>query len=88
VSRKQRADLAALISALEVPISKLGSLEQAEVAGGGVSTEHVHAKTMESRLHPGLYLAGEILDIHGDWGGYNFQFAWSTGWVAGTSASA
>lgn len=87
VAHKTRKDLARLMTALEVPISGLAGLDQAEVAGGGVSTGQVTAKTMESKLCPGLHLAGEILDVHGDWGGYNFQFAWSTGWVAGTSAA-
>jgi predicted Rossmann fold flavoprotein len=87
VPKGTRRALARLMSALEVPVSGLAGLDQAEVSGGGVATDQVTAKTMESKLQPGLHLAGEILDIHGDWGGYNFQFAWSTGWVAGTSAA-
>ena len=88
VPESVRRELARLLTSLEVPISGLAGLEQAEVSGGGVSTDQVSSKTMESKLHPGLHLAGEILDIHGDWGGYNFQFAWSSGWVAGVSAAA
>jgi predicted Rossmann fold flavoprotein len=85
VSKKTRRELAALLTKLEMPLTQLGPLEQAEVSGGGIATDQIHQRTMESKLHPGLYLAGEIVDIHGDWGGYNFQWAWSSGWVAGTS---
>lgn len=87
VASRQRGELARLITTFEIPISTLGSMEQAEVAGGGVSTDHFSSKTMESRLHAGLYVVGELLDIHGDWGGFNLQFAWSSGWVAGAHAS-
>ncbi len=83
VSKKTRRELAALLTKLEMPLTQLGPLEQAEVSGGGVATDQVNQRTMESKRHPGLYLAGEILDIHGDWGGYNFQWAWSSGWAAG-----
>ena len=53
------------------------------VTCGGVSLKEVDFKTMESRLVPGLYFAGEILDIDGVTGGFNFQSAWTTGWLAG-----
>jgi hypothetical protein len=46
----------------------------------------VDARTLESRLVPGLHFAGEMLDIHGDLGGYNFQWAWSSGYLAGREA--
>lgn len=55
----------------------------AEVTAGGVPLEEVDAATMESRICPGLYLTGEILDVDGRLGGFNFQWAWSSGWVAG-----
>jgi predicted flavoprotein YhiN len=50
---------------------------------GGVNLDEVNFKTMESRRCPGLYFAGEILDIDGLTGGFNFQAAWTTGWLAG-----
>jgi hypothetical protein len=53
------------------------------VTCGGVNLKEVDFKTMQSRLRPGLYFAGEILDIDGITGGFNFQSAWSTGWIAG-----
>lgn len=59
--------------------------EKAEVTSGGVSLKEVDSKTMQSKLVPGLYFAGEILDLDGRIGGYNFQSAFSTGWLAGRS---
>ena len=61
--------------------------ERAVVTAGGVSTDEVIAKTMESRLVPGLYFCGEVLDVDSDTGGYNLQTAFSTGSLAGSSAA-
>ena len=58
----------------------------AEVTFGGVSTDKISSKTMESMLCPGLYFAGETMDITGDLGGYNLQWAFSSGHVAGLNA--
>jgi predicted flavoprotein YhiN len=55
----------------------------AEVTLGGVDTHAVSSKTLEARDIPGLYFIGEVLDVTGWLGGYNFQWAWSSGWVAG-----
>ncbi len=55
----------------------------AEVTIGGVNTDHFSSKTMESKVHQGLYFVGEVLDVTGWLGGYNFQWAWSSGYVAG-----
>jgi predicted Rossmann fold flavoprotein len=60
--------------------------KHAEVAGGGVDTAEVDPKTMESRLVPGLHFAGEMLDVTGHRGGYNFHFAWGSGYLAGKAA--
>jgi predicted Rossmann fold flavoprotein len=59
----------------------------AEVTAGGVPLEEINYRTMESKLIPGLYLAGELLDCDGRIGGFNFQWAWTTGWLAGRSAT-
>ena len=61
--------------------------ERCVVTAGGVSQDEMTPKTMESRLVPGLYFAGEILDLDGDTGGYNLQIAFSTGYLAGSSAA-
>jgi hypothetical protein len=56
---------------------------KAEVTAGGVDTNELSAKTMESRKHPGLYFIGEVVDVTGQLGGFNFQWAWASGFVAG-----
>jgi len=61
-------------------------LEQGEVSAGGIALGEVNPKTMESRVVPGLYLCGELLDYAGEIGGFNLQAAFSTGWLAGSSA--
>lgn len=58
----------------------------AEVTSGGVDTRELSSKTMESRSNPGLYFIGEVVDVTGQLGGYNFQWAWASGWAAGQSA--
>lgn len=60
--------------------------ERAVVTAGGVSTDEIIPKSMESRIVPGLYFAGEMLDIDADTGGYNLQIAFCTGYLAGASA--
>jgi predicted flavoprotein YhiN len=61
-------------------------MDSAQVTAGGVLTEQFCPNTMESKLVSGLYACGEVLDIDGDCGGYNLQWAWSSGLLAGTSA--
>ena len=70
-----------------VPVTATRSFEQAQVTAGGVDTSQVVADTMESKLVPGLYFAGEMLDIDGICGGFNLQWAWSSGSLAGRSAA-
>jgi len=65
-----------------VPVRGSRGFAYAEVTAGGVPLEEVDSATMESRLSPGLYFAGEILDVDGRLGGFNFQWAWSSAWVA------
>jgi predicted Rossmann fold flavoprotein len=60
--------------------------KKAEVMGGGVSLAEIDPRTMESKRHPGLYLCGEMLDVFGPIGGYNFFWSWATGRAAGTAA--
>lgn len=58
----------------------------AEVTLGGVATDDLSSRTMESRLQPGLFFIGEVVDVTGHLGGYNFQWAWSSGYAAGQHA--
>lgn len=64
-------------------VTGLMGMEQAQVTAGGISTDEFRPDTMESRINPGLFVTGELLDIHGDCGGYNLQWAWSSGRLAG-----
>lgn len=81
--KRARQSLAHDLKRLQVPLSGTRGYPKAEVTQGGICTQEVNPKTLESRLVPGLYLAGEILDIDGPIGGYNFQAAFSTGHLAG-----
>ena len=78
--------LASVLKKLETEIIAANSFDQAQVCSGGVDTGEVDPDTMESKLIKGLYLAGEILDVDGICGGYNLQWAWSCGILAGTCA--
>jgi predicted Rossmann fold flavoprotein len=71
------------LTSMEVRVLGSRSFAEAEVMVGGIVTDDVDPATLESKIVPGLFFAGEMLDIHGDLGGYNFQWAWSSGWVAG-----
>lgn len=71
----------------EIPIQGYVGYERCVITAGGVSTDEINAKTMESKLQKGLYFCGEIMDIDCDTGGYNMQCAFSTGYLAGKSAA-
>lgn len=68
-----------------VPISETNPFDQAQVTAGGVDTKEINPDTLESRIMKGLYFTGEIIDVDGTCGGYNLQWAWSTGAIAGKS---
>jgi len=74
------------VKALEVELKEPMGMDSAQVTAGGILTDQFDAHTMESRLVPGLYACGEVLDIDGDCGGYNLQWAWSSGYCAGIHA--
>ena len=82
----KRAGIAALIRELratELEVNGKSLNKEEFVTCGGVRLREINFKTMESRIIPGLYFAGELLDIDGITGGFNFQSAWTTGWIAG-----
>lgn len=85
-SRAQRAALAGRICARALPVNGTLGYEKAEVTAGGVALDEVDASTLESRKAAGLFLCGEVLDVDGRLGGFNFQWAWSSGTVAGKAA--
>ena len=87
LSEMELENLVRLIKKFRVDIDCTNSFEQAQVCCGGIDTADTDPETLESRLVPGLYFAGEILDVDGMCGGYNLQWAWSSGHVAGKEAA-
>lgn len=87
VDRARRAALIDRLVARDLAVTSTLGFEKAEVTAGGVRLSEVDPKTLESRLAPGLYLCGEILDVEGRLGGFNFQWAWSSGTVAGRAVA-
>lgn len=86
VSNKKLGELVEVIKEMTFEVTGTNSYDKAQICMGGVPLSEVDAATMESRLVPGLYFAGEILDVDGICGGYNLQWAWSSGYLAGVSA--
>jgi predicted Rossmann fold flavoprotein len=86
LTREQRKALARAACALPLSVEGDRGFTYAEVTMGGVPLSEVKLDTMESRMCPGLHLAGEILDVDGRIGGFNFQWAWATGFLAGGAA--
>jgi predicted Rossmann fold flavoprotein len=87
VPRKDRDRLIEALTAFRFPVEQHRGWNYAEVTAGGVPLEEINYRTMESKLVPGLYLVGEILDCDGRIGGFNFQWAWATGWIAGRASA-
>ena len=77
----------ALVRKFPIRIARTRGFDTAMVTRGGVDLREVDPANMQSRLHEGLFFAGEILDLDGPMGGFNLQIAWSTGWLAGRSAA-
>jgi hypothetical protein len=87
VCRADRDRLVAALTKFVFPVERDRGWNYAEVTAGGVPLEEINYRTMESKLMPGLYLVGEILDCDGRIGGFNFQWAWATGWLAGRAVA-
>lgn len=87
VTREERERFVRTMKRMELTITGVMDYNEAVVTKGGVSTSEVSPSTMESRLVKGLYFAGEVLDLDALTGGFNLQIAWSTGYLAGTSAA-
>ncbi len=87
VTRRDRERVLSTLARFRFPIERDRGWNFAEVTAGGVPLEEINYRTMESKLVSGLYLIGEMLDCDGRIGGFNFQWAWTTGWLAGQSAA-
>lgn len=85
ITRQQRHDLLRLFKEFPISISGSRPIDEAIVTSGGVLTKEINPRTMESKLVPGLYFAGEVMDIDAYTGGFNLQIAWSTAYVAANS---
>ena len=85
LTREGRAKLVAAIKQTQIPIQGTRGFKSAEVTAGGVALNEIDSRTLQSKVVPGLYVAGELLDLDGPIGGFNFQAAFSTGWLAGMS---
>jgi len=86
LSKKQIAQIGTQLNRWALKPSATEGYRTAEVTLGGVDTAGVHSKTMEAKQHEGLYFVGEVLDVSGHLGGFNFQWAWSSGYTAGLYA--
>jgi len=86
ISDKELRSAAERLHDWQVTPQKKDGYGAAEVTGGGVDTDEVSSKSMESKKIPGLFFAGEVLDVTGELGGFNLQWAWSSGWAAGQFA--
>lgn len=85
LSWKEKSSLMKLLQSWEFNVNGTNSFGSAQVTAGGIDTKDVDTNTLESKLQRGLYFAGEILDVDGDCGGYNLQWAWSSGYTAAKS---
>ena len=86
LSDRELQSVCTAVKSFEVPLTEPLGMESAQVTAGGILTEEFYSDTMESKLVPGLYACGEVLDVDGDCGGYNLQWAWSSGRLAGYCA--
>ncbi|ACV61732.1 HI0933 family protein [Desulfofarcimen acetoxidans DSM 771] len=87
LSSKEIKQIASILQDWRFQVTGTDSWSAAQVTAGGVAVNEVNPQTLESKKVKGLYLAGEILDIDGDCGGYNLQWAWSSGYIAGKNAA-
>ena len=87
ISKTERLRLVQVTKRLEFTLMSLRGFNEAIITQGGISVKEFNPKTMESKNIPGLYAAGEVLDVDAVTGGFNLQTAWSTGYLAGKCAA-
>lgn len=87
ISKLDREKIVTILKNIELTPKKLLPFKEAQVTSGGICADEINSETLESKIVQGLYFAGEIIDVDGDSGGFNLQWAWSSGHLAGTSAS-
>jgi predicted Rossmann fold flavoprotein len=87
ITKEERKTILTTLKDFRIPLSALRPIEEAIVTSGGVEVKEINPKTMESKIKPGLYFAGEVIDVDAYTGGFNLQIAYSTGYLAGKSAA-
>mgnify|MGYP003301265104 CR=1 FL=1 len=87
ITRDERGRILYTLKNFKIPLSKFRPIEEAIITSGGIEVKEISPKTMESKILPGLYFAGEIIDVDAYTGGFNLQIAYSTGYLAGKSAA-
>jgi len=83
----EKKKLYRIMKAWSFEVYDTNSFKNAQVTAGGVDTKEVDPDTLESKIIPNLYFAGEVLDVDGDCGGFNLQWAWATGYIAAMSSA-
>ncbi|MDP4146772.1 MAG: NAD(P)/FAD-dependent oxidoreductase [Bacillota bacterium] len=84
---REKKNIISLLKGWQFKVYETNSFSNSQVTAGGIDTSQVHSKTLESKIIPNVYFAGEILDVDGDCGGFNLQWAWSSGYAAAKAAS-
>jgi predicted Rossmann fold flavoprotein len=87
ITKEERKTILNALKGFDIPLKKFRPIEEAIITSGGVSVKDISPKDMQSKLVPGLYFAGEIIDVDAYTGGFNLQIAFSTGYLAGKSAA-
>ena len=87
ITKEMRKKMVVTFKAFRVPISGLRPISEAIITRGGIPTDEIDPRTMQSKICEGLYFAGEIIDVDGYTGGYNLQIAWSTAFLAGNAVA-
>ena len=87
ITKEERKAILSTLKAFKIPLDSYRPIEEAIVTSGGISVKEISPKTMESKILPGLYFAGEVIDVDAYTGGFNLQIAFSTGYLAGKSAA-
>ncbi len=87
ITKEERRKILGTLKSFEIPLKKFRPIEEAIITSGGIEVKEISPKTMESKIAPGLYFAGEVIDLDAYTGGFNLQIAFSTGYLAGKSAA-
>lgn len=87
ITKEERKIILSTLKDFRIPLSSFRPIEEAIVTSGGIEVKEINPKTMESKIKPGLYFAGEVIDVDAYTGGFNLQIAYSTGYLAGKSAA-